>query len=104
VEVPPTTLRRAGVNLPAAGGAYFRLFPLSLFRAAFQETEARGVPGTFYIHPWEIDADQPRVVVPLTTRIRHYGGLRRTYSRLERMLSEFRFHAIADTLGVGIQG
>lgn len=97
-EVPPTTLRRAGRNLPAAGGAYFRLFPLWIFRAAFREAEARGVPGTFYIHPWEIDPAQPRFDVPWTTRVRHYGGLARTLPRLRAMLDEFRFGAIEETL------
>jgi polysaccharide deacetylase family protein (PEP-CTERM system associated) len=100
LEVPPTTLRRAGQTLPAAGGAYFRLFPLGIFRRAFQETGERGHPGTFYIHPWEIDPDQPRVAgIPLTTRIRHYGGLGRTFSRMERMFFEFRFTSIRENYG-----
>lgn len=100
-EVPPATLRVAGVNLPAAGGAYFRLLPYGLVRAAFRDCERRGVPGTFYLHPWEIDPDQPRLAVPWLTRVRHYGGLRRTRSRLERLLGEFRFTAIAPDFGLG---
>lgn len=94
-QVPPTTLRRLGVNLPAAGGAYLRIFPYSLVRTAFREAEARGVPGTFYIHPWEIDPDQPRLDASLSTRFRHYTGLRRTLPRMRRLLSEFRFTSIA---------
>lgn len=99
-EVPPATVRLAGVNVPAAGGAYFRLFPYALIRAGLREAESRGVSGTFYIHPWEVDPDQPRIPVPLKTRVRHYGGLSRTVPRLERMLSEFRFDAIAPVLGL----
>lgn len=95
-EIPPATLRLAGVNLPAAGGAYFRLLPYSLVRAALKECADRGVPGTFYIHPWELDPGQPRIGVPWSTRIRHYGGLERTAPRLERLLSEFRFTSIAE--------
>jgi hypothetical protein len=53
------------------------------------------VPATFYIHPWEVDPGQPRLPVPMLTRLRHYGGLRRTGPRLERLLSEFRFGSIA---------
>jgi polysaccharide deacetylase family protein (PEP-CTERM system associated) len=97
-EFPPTTLRRAGINLPAAGGAYFRLFPLGVLQAALRECEDRGVPGTFYIHPWELDAAQPRLEVRWTTKIRHYGGLARTVPRLRRILSEFRFDSIEQTL------
>lgn len=97
-EIPPTTLRRLGVNLPAAGGAYFRLLPYHLTRAAFRECQRRRVPGTFYIHPWELDQDQPRMAVPWLTRWRHYGGIERTEAHLRRLLAEFRFGAVADTL------
>ena len=103
-EIPPATLRIAGLNLPAAGGAYFRLLPYGLVRSALRDCERRGVPGTFYIHPWEIDPAQPRMVVPWATRLRHYGGLRRTVPRLERLLGEFRFTSIAPTLGLGANG
>lgn len=95
-EFPPATLRQFGVNLPAGGGAYFRILPYALVQSAFRRFEGRGVPGTFYMHPWEIDPDQPRQHAPLSSRLRHYTGLSRTLPRLERLLSEFRFTAIAD--------
>ncbi len=93
-EYPPATLRRLGQNLPAAGGGYFRLLPYGLVRAALAACERRRVPGMFYIHPWELDPDQPRLDVNWATRIRHYGGLRKTLPRLERLLSEFEFAPI----------
>lgn len=98
-EIPPTTLHWCGLRLPAAGGAYFRLLPYGLVQAALRQSARRGVPGTFYIHPWELDADQPRLEVSWLTRVRHYGGLGRTAQRLERLLAEFRFKAIKDTVG-----
>ncbi len=97
-EIPPTTLQWCGVRLPAAGGAYFRLLPYKLVRVAFRQCERRGAPGTFYIHPWEVDPAQPRLAVSWLTRVRHYGGLRRTAQRLGRLLTEFRFTAIRDTV------
>lgn len=97
-EVPPATLTRFGTNLPAAGGAYLRLLPFSLVRTAFREFDNRGVPATFYIHPWELDPGQPRLPVKPLTRIRHYGGLHRTASRLRRLLDEFHFRPIAETV------
>jgi len=103
-EVPPATLRVAGVNLPAAGGAYFRLFPYALVAAALRDASRRGVPGTFYIHPWEVDPEQPRLPVSAPTRMRHYGGLAGTGARLERLLAEFRFSSIAEGLGFGLDG
>jgi len=97
-EFPPATLCMGAVCLPAAGGAYFRLFPYALVRAALRQSEARGAPGTIYIHPWELDPDQPRLPVPWLVRLRHYGGLEGTRERLRRLLREFRFVPIAETL------
>ncbi|MDQ3556898.1 MAG: DUF3473 domain-containing protein [Gemmatimonadota bacterium] len=97
-EVPPATLRVGLANLPAAGGAYFRLFPYGVIRAAIRAAERRGVPATFYIHPWELDPDQPRIEVPFLTRVRHYGGLARTGRRLEQLLRDFRFAPISETV------
>jgi polysaccharide deacetylase family protein (PEP-CTERM system associated) len=97
-EIPPATLRWAGMRLPAAGGGYFRLLPYGVVRAALRQCERRHVPGTFYIHPWEIDPDQPRVDVSWLTRARHYRGLRGTVPRLERLLTEFRFVPIRETM------
>ena len=98
-EIPPTTLDLWGLRLPAAGGAYFRLLPYGLVRSAFRQCERRGVPGTFYIHPWELDPEQPRLPVSWLTRVRHYGGLRATAPRLKRLLQEFRFTTMGETAG-----
>jgi polysaccharide deacetylase family protein (PEP-CTERM system associated) len=98
LELPLTTLRRAGVNLPASGGAYFRIFPYGLTRAAIKQCAATGLPAMFYLHPWEVDPEQPRIRGSLTARVRHYTGLRRTVDRLTRLLREFRFTRIDDRL------
>ncbi len=88
------------MNLPSAGGGYFRLLPYGLTRQALLEAESDNHPGTFYIHPWEIDPGQPRFNVSAKTKLRHYGGLTRTRNRLDRLFSEFRFTSIARTLKV----
>jgi polysaccharide deacetylase family protein (PEP-CTERM system associated) len=95
LELPPTTLDVFGLRVPAGGGAYLRLFPPAVLRAAFRDCERRGESGTLYVHPWEFDPDQPRFDVPWWTRIRHYGGLAHAESRLTRLLKEFQFAAIA---------
>lgn len=94
-EVPPATLRRWGITLPAAGGAYFRLFPYTLVREALRDSARRGVPGTFYVHSWEVDPEQPRLDLPWCVQARHYGGLAGTPARLERLLSEFTFTSVS---------
>jgi polysaccharide deacetylase family protein (PEP-CTERM system associated) len=98
VEIPPAVLRRWGLTLPAGGGAYFRVLPYALTRAALRDCERRGVPGTFYIHPWELDPQQPQIDVPLVTRLRHYTGLARVGARLAHLLREFRFVPVRDTV------
>ncbi|HLA15042.1 MAG TPA: XrtA system polysaccharide deacetylase [Gemmatimonadaceae bacterium] len=99
-EIPPATVNVGRAVFPAAGGAYFRHLPYTLIHSALAAAEQRGVPGTFYIHPWELDPGQPKLAVPLLTRMRHYGGLTRTVPRLRRLLSSFRFQPIAGTLGL----
>jgi polysaccharide deacetylase family protein (PEP-CTERM system associated) len=98
MEFPPATLEMFGARLPAGGGAYLRLLPRGLVEGALEQASAAGHPGTVYIHPWEVDPEQPRLQVPTLTRIRHYGRLRRTYSRLEDLVRRFSFRPIADSL------
>lgn len=95
-EYPALTLNRFGVRVPAGGG-YFRILPYGLTRTALLDSARRGVPGTFYLHPWELDVSQPRLDAPWVSRIRHYTGLHRTRSRLERLLAEFKFARVCDT-------
>jgi len=95
-EFPPVTLRLAGMTLPAAGGAYFRILPPALVHAALRSSAGRGAPGTFYIHPWEWDPGQPRLDVPLLTRIRHYGGQGQVFARLERLFREHSFGSMRE--------
>ena len=95
LEIPMATLQLGPLRIPAAGGGYLRQFPLAVIRAALRQSEARGVPGMFYVHPWEVDPDQPRLPVGWLTRIRHYRGLGQTMGRLRALLGEFRFTSVA---------
>jgi polysaccharide deacetylase family protein (PEP-CTERM system associated) len=96
-EIPATTLALGGRRLPASGGAYFRFFPYGYLKFAFQQAEARGEPATFYIHPWELD-DAPEVDVPWRTRLRAFHGLDRTWSRIDRLLRDFEFQTVVETV------
>lgn len=91
MEVPPTTLRLFSRNLPSSGGGYFRLFPYALSRWMLRQVNQRdGESAIFYMHPWEIDPQQPRISgVSLKTRFRHYVNIDRTEQRLDRLLSDF---------------
>jgi len=96
LEIPVVPAYRGRLAIPAGGGAYFRHLPYALTRAALRSAEKRGHPGVFYVHPWELDPDQPRLTTSPITRLRHYGGLARTADRLRRLLGEFEFGSVRD--------
>lgn len=94
LEIPLSVLRIGGARIPAAGGGYLRHFPIGLLQQAFRQRARAGSPGVFYIHPWELDPDQPRLDVGTLTRMRHYRGLSQVGARVETLLKEFRFSSI----------
>ncbi len=101
-EIPVTTTRVLGRNLPAGGGGYFRLAPYGLSRWALRRVNnVDRRPAIFYFHPWEIDPEQPRVPgTGLKTRFRHYVNLDKTESRLARLLRDFRWGRVDEVFGL----
>lgn len=93
MEVPPTTLRLFDRNLPSSGGGFFRLLPYSVSRWMLQQVNQRDARSAiFYFHPWEIDADQPRVAgADAKARFRHYVNIDRNERKLTRLLQDFRW-------------
>lgn len=91
LEIPITTAELLGRRLPGGGGGYFRFFPYWFSKKLIQHVNERDQkPGIFYLHPWEIDPDQPRQNgISLKTRFRHYLNLHRMHDRLTRLLSDF---------------
>jgi polysaccharide deacetylase family protein (PEP-CTERM system associated) len=90
IEIPMTTVRLLGRNWPCSGGGYFRLLPDAIYRAGLGRVNRQGMPGIFYFHPWEIDADQPRIPdVGLKSRLRHYTNLSRMEGGLRALLRDF---------------
>ena len=98
-ELPGSTVRYLRTNVPMGGGGYFRLLPYrwtSMGIRRLNDEERR--PAIFYLHPWEIDPDQPRLNASALSKFRHYRNLDRTESRLRRLLREFRFGTVAQLL------
>jgi polysaccharide deacetylase family protein (PEP-CTERM system associated) len=95
-EFPVSTVRFAGQNWPVAGGGYFRLYPLWVTRQAVRHLNQEGQPAVVYLHPWELDPEQPRVAgLPALARFRHYVNLTETESRLRALLREFAFGPVS---------
>lgn len=104
LEIPLTTLRLGQHNVPIAGGGYFRLMPYSVFKAAlkrFNASENRA--GVFYFHPWEIDADQPRITgASRLAKFRHYVNIGAVPKRLDKLLQDFRWARMDDVFAADI--
>lgn len=97
-EFPLSTCPIGQYRLPIAGGGYFRLFPYGLSRWGLGKINKAGQPFIFYLHPWEIDTEQPRLKVKALSRFRHYNNLGKCMGRLERLLGDFRFGSVSDVL------
>ncbi|WP_411746371.1 XrtA system polysaccharide deacetylase [Reinekea sp.] len=99
-EFPITAANAFGLSIPAAGGGYFRQFPYAVFKKLFQIASNNGqTPKIFYLHPWEIDPDQPRFEdASWFSRFRHYTNLDKCESRLNRLIDDFQFGTMTESL------
>jgi polysaccharide deacetylase family protein (PEP-CTERM system associated) len=100
VEFPISTMRCLGWKTGFSGGAYFRLFPYAVVSRCIRRMNARGQTAVVYLHPWEIDPEQPRVRLPLPLRVLCYGNLEGTEAKLRRLLRDFEFAPVATYLDV----
>ena len=99
-EFPASVLRVAGINLPVSGGGYFRLYPVKWsVRFLSRINRKHGRPFVFFIHPGELDPDQPRLGVgSRLARARHYLNLESTERKLNVLLEKFRFGRMCDVI------
>ncbi|WP_081849454.1 XrtA system polysaccharide deacetylase [Marinobacter nitratireducens] len=99
-EFPLSTCPIGNYRLPIAGGGYFRLYPYWLSRWGLGRINRAGQPFIFYLHPWEVDPEQPRLKVSAISRFRHYNNLNRCLSRLEHLLDDFSFGTVDEVLSL----
>ena len=102
LEVPMTTTTALGRNLPLGGGGYLRVLPYRYMWWGMRRVNKQDGQSAFvYIHPWEVDPDQPRMQ---STGKRgfstHYMNLHRTERRLRKLLRHFDFAPIRDVVGL----
>jgi polysaccharide deacetylase family protein (PEP-CTERM system associated) len=98
-EIGVSCVTIASRGFPWGGGGYFRLLPYRVFRRGARRILRSGRPYVFYIHPWEIDPDQPRVEgLPRSYEFRHYVGLGRCEARFTSLLADFEWTTMADLL------
>lgn len=96
-EFPPSSISVLGLTVPVGGGAYLRHLPFSVIQGGIRRIHKRGKPAVMYVHPWEIDHEQPTIDgVDALTKFRHYRNLHTTEYKLAKLLGAFRFGAIRD--------
>ncbi len=103
-EFPISTIKLGNLNLPVAGGGYFRLFPYMLTRLGLKSVEREGKPFIFYIHPWEFNPDSLKFPgVSMLSSFRTYINLSRTQGRFKKLISDFSFTTASNVLaGMGL--
>jgi polysaccharide deacetylase family protein (PEP-CTERM system associated) len=100
VEFPMTALGIRRFSLPVGGGGYFRLYPYWFTKSLLRQVNGRAKrPFAFYIHPWEVDPDQPRLRFGSgLSRFRHYVNLQPTMAKLSKLLTSFRFGTLSESI------
>lgn len=94
-EFPMTTLEFGRRRSPIGGGAYFRILPYWYTRWGLRHiNRTEGRPVCLYLHPWELDPEQPRISAGLTSRMRHYLGLRGVETKVRKLLHDFEFQPL----------
>lgn len=99
-EFPVSTLQLPKVTLPISGGAYFRIYPYQLTKQALKSVNRSGKPVTFYLHPWELDPEHPRIDLPRRIALTHYFNLGATERRFRKLLRDFKFAPMRDVLNI----
>ncbi|NOZ37671.1 MAG: DUF3473 domain-containing protein [Gammaproteobacteria bacterium] len=91
IEFPLSTAKFFNYRLPVAGGGYFRLYPYWLSKAGLKQVNRQQKPFIFYLHPWEVDPEQPRIASSWFSRFRHYNNLDKCEPRLRSLMVDFQF-------------
>lgn len=103
LEVPVSTYPMGKINMPVGGGAYLRIYPYCFLRRYLKKLEKQGENIGFYLHPWEIDPDHPKINLPFKVSVTHYYNLASTEKKLKRLFSDFTFRPYKEVYAEKIQ-
>lgn len=99
-EIPPSTVKFFGKNLPCAGGFYTRAMPYAYTKWGISKVAAESQPAVMYFHPWEFDPGAPRPKLTLRDKLIHYYGLKGMQRKFKRLLSDFEFAPICQVFNI----
>ena len=90
-ELPISNLKLGNHIFPWGGGGYFRLIPFPVFKMGVQSILKKENAYLFYMHPWEVDPEQPIVAeASRFFKFRHYINLDKTASKLLSFITAFK--------------
>ena len=102
IEIPPSTIRIPGMNIPFSGGFYFRVLPYMLIDRCTRKGNRDGHSVIFYLHPREIDPKQPRLKLNKRDALIHYYGIGQCEHKLNKILEKFPCKSIQQTIEKGL--
>lgn len=97
LEFPPTMITWGRFRLPFAGGFYLRILPKWLLTCLLVRVNEKR-QGMVYIHPWELDIEQPKLKVSMTLRLVHYLNIGTTKEKLEALFRNFCFVPLGEVI------
>lgn len=96
-EIPPSVVEMFGKRIPFSGGFFFRVLPVWFVDRCIARINKRyGKPAVIYLHPWEIDVDQPRLDVSAKERFILYANIAKTENKLRKLLKKRSFTSMKD--------
>lgn len=98
LEVPTSTVRLFDRNIAFSGGFYFRALPYALIDQGIRMVNRENQPAIVYLHPREIDPDQPRLKLSAKDSLIHYVGIKGAAKKLEKLFQSHRFTSISSYL------
>ena len=91
-EFPILITKFLGKKIPAGGGFYLRFLPTKIIKNAIKDYQKKNIPGTFYIHSWELTPEfMPKLDLPKKENFITFHNLEKSFARLENILTEFKF-------------
>lgn len=102
IEIPPSTIGFpfSKINIPFSGGFYFRVIPYTVIHNFCRQINKEGNPVVFYLHPREIDLQQPRLSLNPKNYFIHYYGIKQCEKKLVKILKNYEFQTISEMLGI----
>lgn len=94
VEFPLLVTKLFGKTIPAAGGFYLRLLPLTIIKNAIKSYEKNDIPASMYVHSWELTPEFiPKINLPIKNRFITFYNVKKTYSKIDHLLKNFKFNS-----------